>query len=102
MSCDSKSSKKNDRSELETLYAHGIESVQHNYHDYAAEDEGPHLIHQLILDPTKARQGADHPFPVKLHYMLEEGLSNVISWQPHGRCFVIKKQKEFVSKVLTW
>jgi hypothetical protein len=32
-------------------------------------------------------------FPVKLHYMLSEmekdGLENIISWQPHGRCFII-------------
>jgi hypothetical protein len=43
-------------------------------------------------------------FPVKLHYMLRElerdGLDHVISWQPHGRCFVVHKQKEFVDKIL--
>lgn len=43
-------------------------------------------------------------FPVKLHYMLSElekdGLDDIISWQPHGRCFVIHKQQELVDKIL--
>jgi hypothetical protein len=32
-------------------------------------------------------------FPAKLHYMLsemeKEGLEHIISWQPHGRCFIV-------------
>lgn len=43
-------------------------------------------------------------FPVKLHYMLEEverdGYDDIIAWQPHGRCFLVHKPKEFVEKLL--
>jgi hypothetical protein len=43
-------------------------------------------------------------FPMKLHSLLErvevEGLSHIISWQPHGRCFCIHQTKEFAERVL--
>jgi hypothetical protein len=43
-------------------------------------------------------------FPVKLHYMLSEiekdGLAHIVSCQPHGRCFVVHKQKAFVEQIL--
>jgi hypothetical protein len=46
----------------------------------------------------------DQNFPVRLHYMLSEmekdGLQHIVSWQPHGRCFVVHDQEEFVKSVL--
>jgi hypothetical protein len=30
----------------------------------------------------------------------DEGLADIVSWQPHGRCFVVHKPKEFVSRVM--
>jgi len=30
----------------------------------------------------------------------KDGLSDVVSWQPHGRCFHVHKQKRFVKEVL--
>jgi hypothetical protein len=30
-----------------------------------------------------------------------DGLSHIVSWQPHGRCFVVHKQKEFVEQILS-
>lgn len=73
--------------------------VQHHYHDHAADP---------TVDPTqikhKAKGGVITPFPVKLHDMLDkieaDGLGNVVSWQPHGRCFVVHKPKEFVNHVM--
>mmetsp|Transcript_13515 Transcript_13515/g.29380 ORF Transcript_13515/g.29380 Transcript_13515/m.29380 type:complete len:468 (+) Transcript_13515:117-1520(+) len=73
--------------------------VQHHYHDHAADP---------VVDPTlikhKAKGGVITPFPVKLHDMLDrieaDGLANVVSWQPHGRCFVVHKPKEFVNHVM--
>lgn len=45
-----------------------------------------------------------HTFPVKLHYMLSEmdadGLTHVVSWQPHGRCFMVHDPNEFVRTIL--
>ncbi|KAL7541352.1 hypothetical protein ACHAXR_010850 [Thalassiosira sp. AJA248-18] len=73
--------------------------VQHHYHDHAADP---------VVDPSlikhKAKGGVIVPFPVKLHDMLDkieaDGLANVVSWQPHGRCFVVHKPKEFVNHVM--
>lgn len=73
--------------------------VQHHYHDHATDP---------IVDPTlikhKAKGGVIIPFPVKLHDMLDkieaDGLASVVSWQPHGRCFVVHNPKEFVNHVM--
>lgn len=69
--------------------------VQHDYHDHAGDP---------TVDPKtikhKAKGGVITPFPVKLHSMLDkieaDGLAHVVSWQPHGRCFVVHKTKEFM------
>jgi hypothetical protein len=49
-------------------------------------------------------EGSSMTFPAKLHFMLsvceEEGLDSIVSWQPHGRCFIVHKQQEFVDKIL--
>ena len=72
--------------------------VQHNYHDHACDTaETP--------DAGERRKGGvSIPFPVKLHSVLDQveadGLGHIISWQPHGRCFVIHKPKEFVDHVM--
>jgi HSF-type DNA-binding len=43
-------------------------------------------------------------FPAKLHYLIElledDGISDVISWQPHGKAFLVKDQKKFVAEYL--
>jgi hypothetical protein len=68
-------------------------TVQHNYHDHANDVE-------VERKHTPARGGVIIPFPLKLHAMLEavekEGLEHVVSWQPHGRCFVVRDAKAFV------
>jgi hypothetical protein len=68
--------------------------VQHDYHDHAKDSR---LDYQ---EDAPARGGVTTPFPLKLHDMLEEVISNghehIVSWQPHGRCFVVHKPKEFV------
>jgi hypothetical protein len=47
---------------------------------------------------------AGFAFPGRLHKMLRgvdaEGLSHIVSWQPHGRCFVVHKPIEFVRDIL--
>jgi hypothetical protein len=67
------------------------------YNDYANEpDKAPENTEELV-------QGEDN-FPVKLHYMIKEmendGMADIVSWQPHGRCFLVHKQLHFVEKVL--
>ena len=70
--------------------------VVHNYHDHALDEE--------VVDPKPRRGGLAGSFPVKLHAVLsqveEDGFAHIISWQPHGRCFVIHKPKEFVEHIM--
>jgi hypothetical protein len=84
--------------------------VEHNYQDHAHDDE---------ITPISTSSGSngsagtstnsfvhasDRNFPVKLHFMLNElksdGLDHIISWQPHGRCFVVHKSGLFVKTIL--
>lgn len=74
-------------------------AVVHSYHDHASDPSvDPNLI------KYKAKGGVVVPFPVKLHSMLDkieaDGLGHVVSWQPHGRCFVVHDTKEFVRHVM--
>jgi hypothetical protein len=72
--------------------------VQHHYHDHASEDD--------CIDDRPARGGVTTPFPIRLHKMLDkmeaDGHGDVISWQPHGRCFVVRKAKEFKELLPTY
>lgn len=73
--------------------------VVHNYHDHANDQEGDDLT-----EPTERRGGISISFPIKLHNILDQveadGLSHIIAWQPHGRCFVVHKPKEFADHVI--
>ena len=72
--------------------------VQHNYHDHLQEKESDYPLRQ------KSRGGVSIPFPRKLHEMLDkamaEGHGDIVSWQPHGRCFVVHKPRDFQDIVL--
>ena len=87
--------------------SHTKHYVEHDYHD--------HLYDPVVRDMTPGkngvqkrarvhRGGVSQPFPEKLHYMLSrvdsEGLSDIVSWQPHGRCFIVRKPKEFVTEIM--
>jgi hypothetical protein len=89
------------------------EKVVHNYHDYANEVEkvetesAGDLHYQHLEEHTPSSSmsnGGEQNFPVKLHYMLNElekdGMDDIVSWQPHGRCFLVHKQQQFVEQVL--
>jgi hypothetical protein len=70
---------------------------KHSYRDYANEAE------KALESSGELNHGEDN-FPVKLHYMIREletdGMDDIVSWQPHGRCFLVHKQLAFVEKVL--
>jgi hypothetical protein len=98
--------------------------VTHNYHDHsqdspnqldihhissiATEDDGDcHESYSSSSDvvPSSKRRGprggVAQPFPEKLFLMLETvDRDDVVSWQPHGRCFIVHKPKEFVSEIM--
>lgn len=96
--------------------------VQHNYHDHArdpifdcSEQEKQNLggVGEKArvsngLNAFAEMKARSHlscpsfiflatPFPVRLYKMLNTLGSNcdVVSWQPHGRCFVVHKPEEF-------
>lgn len=79
-----------------------------SYHDYANEVPLPNEVGDAELSPQeKSRKGvcaSVSVFPLRLHEMLadleREGLSYMASWQPHGRCFAVHNQSEFVKHVL--
>lgn len=79
--------------------------VQHNYHDHANETAGD-TINQNIRQQLKSagRGGTKMSFPIKMHEMLDkmehDGLASVASWQPHGRCFVVHRPKQFSEHIL--
>ena len=83
--------------------------VVHNYHDHALDtpisDEDESTSAGAAAKANKRRRGgAPSSFPLKLHSLLDQieqdGLAHVISWQPHGRAFVVHKPKEFVNSVM--
>ena len=61
------------------------------YHDFSSTPD--------IEIPCKTKGGVKVPFPVKLFLLLEHidlyepELANIISWQPHGRCFLTRDNK---------
>ncbi|KAL3816940.1 hypothetical protein ACHAXA_009800 [Cyclostephanos tholiformis] len=72
--------------------------VLHNYHDYGHTEQNLHRRN------NKHRGKVASSFPERLHTMLSEvedsGLTDIISWQPHGRCFVLHKPKKFAADVM--
>lgn len=68
------------------------------YNDYAGVG---------LLEEQRSRGGRplERSFPVALHYLLSEpdevrDFQGIISWQPHGRCFMVRDKKRFVEEVL--
>ena len=80
--------------------------VQHNYHDHMHDKPPAYLYDDDVLGSghcftvsTSGLGGAGLSFTIKLHEMLNtaerEDLKHIVSWQPHGRCFVIHKTELF-------
>lgn len=75
--------------------------VVHNYHDHANDADDNEVEDS---EGGRRRGGVSVSFPQKLHSVLDQverdGLAHVVAWQPHGRCFVIHKPKEFTEHVM--
>jgi hypothetical protein len=80
--------------------------VVHDYHDHL---DDKHRKATASMKPPQfaaaAPSWSTDPFPKKLYEMLaymeeEGGAKHIISWQPHGRCFVVHSPREFVKNVL--
>lgn len=71
--------------------------VQHKYHDLLNEaDSMKRSGHKPIV--------SNDSFPMKLHRILDEvekeGLAHIISWQPHGRAFIIQDTALFTRIIM--
>lgn len=79
---------------------------------YVNHDYVDHLPDPIYQEPQGSgpealqrgpRGGVVEPFPQRLYKMLSEadqGFAHIVSWSPHGRCFIVHKPKEFVAEVL--
>ena len=78
-----------------------VEPDSQGYRDYANETEDPSLAEAV---DGKGGANNDQNFPVRLHFMLgdmeADGLDHIVSWQPHGRCFIVHKPNDFAEKIL--
>lgn len=68
------------------------------------EEQQSMMVSGTISDESGvSRGGVVTPFPWKLHDMLEsveeEGYAHIVSWQVHGRCFMVHKPREFVELI---
>eukprot|EP00543_Licmophora_paradoxa_P007808 CAMPEP_0202442734 /NCGR_PEP_ID=MMETSP1360-20130828/2109_1 /ASSEMBLY_ACC=CAM_ASM_000848 /TAXON_ID=515479 /ORGANISM="Licmophora paradoxa, Strain CCMP2313" /LENGTH=341 /DNA_ID=CAMNT_0049058177 /DNA_START=55 /DNA_END=1080 /DNA_ORIENTATION=+ len=88
------------------------QKVNHDYIDYAnvTPDASMSSLSSIISSSPISQQGKRPrggvavPFPCKLHSMLnavsQEGLDHIVSWQPHGRCFLVHKPQMFVENIM--
>lgn len=83
-----------------------IELMFSEYKDYA--HMGVDEVQRVVAIPPQKRKGPRGgvavPFPARLFNMLEsaamEGLDEIVSWQPHGRSFLVHDKASFVKVML--
>lgn len=73
-------------------------AVVPSYRDYA------NAIDETGKGQSTPRQSFDRNFVEKLHHLLsdmeKEKLDHIAGWQPHGRCFVVRKTEAFEERIL--
>jgi len=79
--------------------AMSLSSSRKYIHLYKDHRNDPLVVHVPTL-----HRGATRQFPNKLYEMLFEasklGFEDIISWQPHGRAFLVRKADAFVTEVM--
>jgi HSF-type DNA-binding len=82
-----------------TAMNHTRRFVVHEYHDRAPGNEDLQQESFENLSPNTSVV-----FPTKLHLVLNDaersGWEHIISWSPHGRCFMIHNPNEFVAQIM--
>jgi hypothetical protein len=80
------------------------------YRDFASVpcpdvEEEAEIVDDEVEAPQRTPGKKTKNFVVQLHSILSElerdGLDTIAAWQPHGRAFVVKQRKEFVSSFLS-
>lgn len=98
LSCAEMSKPQHERSDSSSPSpsSHQVHTVQHDYHDYATLP-APTSSYDHTLNGNRNHNA----FPYRLYEMLQlverDGLDHIVSWQPHGRCFVVHKPVEFTA-----
>ena len=86
-----------------TATSHRQSTVHHDYHDLASSPMVKTTAEQA-KQSKKSKGGIAFPFPSVLHTMLEraemEGFDEIVSWQPHGRAFMVHSPSRFVSEIM--
>jgi hypothetical protein len=79
------------------FYFVSIRVVVRSYCDYAHVTENDQEFAEMSLNcstTVNSPSRSDGKIPVRLHYLVSErerdGLDDIVSWQPHDRCFVAK------------
>jgi len=66
------------------------------------EKEAPTFYNEV--ERVHLLMGKSQNFASKLHYTLlaaeTNGMEGVVSWMPHGRCFVVHKHSAFAENIL--
>jgi hypothetical protein len=79
------------RSLKQKIHEHLI--VEHHYHDHAWDDDESISTGTTCGFGEAGANANNTSFPVKLYEMLssveQDGFAPIVSWQPHGRCFVV-------------
>lgn len=90
--------------EKETVMERAL--VDHTYHDHLKDgDSSSQSAHCCFGDIKRGRRvGGANAFPDNLYDLLsaadDEGFDHIVSWQPHGRCFVVRCKQEFIKSVM--
>lgn len=71
--------------------------MMEEYVDRANEEQG-------AIPALQQRRGAEPTFPERLHFALEQAgkdcYEDAISWQPHGRAFMVHDADKLTDRVL--
>ena len=76
-------------------------------HKYCDHSQDP-LVDKSKDNGETVQRGATRQFPTKLYEMLIkasdddslDAFEDIVSWQPHGRCFIVRNPKKFVAYVM--
>jgi hypothetical protein len=81
--------------------------VEHDYEDHYFDSPLDPIEQETEQDEGTRRGprgGVVEPFPSRLFRMLEDAEANefddLVSWQPHGRCFIVHCPTAFVEKIM--
>jgi hypothetical protein len=85
-------------------------SYTHNYHDHSNDPiyipPGGGIVATAAVNNNNnnGKGGVPVQFPERLYRMLMEVGENeqeeIVSWQPHGRCFIVHQPQKFLQEII--